>query len=171
MSWVGSGVWTAIAGRIADSGRPVVRSGDPARLLLAAWPIDAMATGLTASVSVDLLLAEQISACLSKRMHESEIFRALADPTRRAMLDRLTAGGRNATELRDGLGVSQPAVSQHIAVLRGAGLITERRDGRHVRYSIEPDGMTPLFDWLARYRAFWPEKVDRLKTLLKEMDQ
>ena len=104
-------------------------------------------------------------------MNESDIFRALADPTRRAMLDRLTAGGRNATELRDGLGVSQPAVSQHIAVLRGAGLITEQRDGRHVRYSIEPDGMAPLFDWLARYRAFWPEKIERLKTLLKEMDQ
>ncbi len=104
-------------------------------------------------------------------MNESDIFRALADPTRRAMLDRLTTGDRNATELRDGLGVSQPAVSQHIAVLRSAGLVAEQRDGRHVRYRIDPDGMAPLFDWLARYRAFWPEKVGRLKTLLKEMDQ
>jgi DNA-binding transcriptional ArsR family regulator len=104
-------------------------------------------------------------------MNESDVFRALADPTRRAMLDRLSAGERNATELRDGLGVSQPAVSQHIAVLRGAGLISEERTGRHVRYRIDPGGMAPLFDWLARYRAFWPERVERLKTLLREMDQ
>lgn len=104
-------------------------------------------------------------------MNESDVFRALSDSTRRAMLDRLTAGDRNATELRDGLGVSQPAVSQHIAVLRGAGLIVEQREGRHVKYRIDPDGMTPLFDWLARYRAFWPDRVGRLKTLLKEMDQ
>jgi len=104
-------------------------------------------------------------------MNESDIFRALADPTRRAMLDRLTAGDHNATELREGLGVSQPAVSQHIAVLRGAGLVAEQREGRHVRYRIDPAGMTPLFEWLARYRAFWPERVERLKTLLKEMDQ
>jgi DNA-binding transcriptional ArsR family regulator len=104
-------------------------------------------------------------------MNESDIFRALADPTRRAVFERLLAGERNATELREGLAISQPAVSQHIAVLRGAGLIRETRAGRHVNYSVAPEGLTPLFDWLARYRAFWPTRVERLKTLLKEMDQ
>jgi DNA-binding transcriptional ArsR family regulator len=104
-------------------------------------------------------------------MDESEIFRALADPTRRAVFERLATGERNATELREGLGVSQPAISQHIAVLRGAGLISETRSGRHVNYSVNPQGMRPLFDWLTRYRAFWPARVERLKALLKEMDQ
>jgi DNA-binding transcriptional ArsR family regulator len=104
-------------------------------------------------------------------MDESEIFRALADPTRRAVFERLTAGEKNATELREGMGVSQPAISQHIAVLRGAGLISETRKGRHVNYSVNPEGMRPLIDWLTRYQAFWPARVERLKTLLKEMDQ
>lgn len=104
-------------------------------------------------------------------MSESDVFRALADPTRRTLLDRLTAAELNATELREGLGISQPAVSQHIAILREAGLIAETRDGRHVRYRIEPQGLEPLVRWFERYRAFWPTRVDRLKTLLKEMDQ
>ncbi len=104
-------------------------------------------------------------------MNESEIFRALADPTRRAVFERLLAGEKNATELREGLAISQPAVSQHIAVLRGAGLVSEVRVGRNVNYSVNPDGFAPLFDWLARYREFWPHRVERLKTLLREMDQ
>ena len=104
-------------------------------------------------------------------MTETDIFKALADPTRRHMLDRLSAGDRNATELREGLAMSQPAISQHLAVLRSAGLIEEEKSGRQMRYRIRPDGLAPVVDWLARYRAFWPERVDRLKTLLREMDQ
>jgi len=104
-------------------------------------------------------------------MNESDIFRALADPTRRAVLERLLEGEKNATELREGLGISQPAVSQHVAVLRSAGLIAEKKNGRHVHYSLSPEGLAPVFDWLARYRAYWPSRVERLKTLLKEMDQ
>ncbi|MDV2964899.1 metalloregulator ArsR/SmtB family transcription factor [Nitratireductor aquimarinus] len=104
-------------------------------------------------------------------MTETDIFKALADPTRRQMLERLSAGERNATELREGLAMSQPAISQHLAVLRSAGLIEEEKSGRQMRYRIKPDGLAPVVDWLARYRAFWPERVDRLKTLLREMDQ
>ncbi|MBY8915471.1 metalloregulator ArsR/SmtB family transcription factor [Nitratireductor rhodophyticola] len=104
-------------------------------------------------------------------MNEADIFKALADPTRRQMLERLSGGERNATELREGLAMSQPAVSQHIAVLRGAGLIEEEKSGRQMRYRIRPDGMAPVVDWLTRYRGFWPERVERLKTLLREMDQ
>lgn len=104
-------------------------------------------------------------------MDESETFRALADPTRRRILERLIAGERNASELREGLSVSQPAVSQHVAALRAAGLVRESRAGRHVNYSLDPQGLAPLLDWLARYRAFWPDRVDRLKKLVKELDQ
>lgn len=104
-------------------------------------------------------------------MDESDIFRALADPNRRAVLERLLDGEKNATELREGLGISQPAVSQHVAVLRSAGLLAEKKRGRHMLYSIAPEGLAPVFDWLTRYRAFWPTRVERLKVLLKEMDQ
>ena len=104
-------------------------------------------------------------------MNETEVFRALSDPTRRAVLERLAGGPRNATELRDGFAISQPAMSQHLAVLRGAGLVREQRAGRHVNYSLDPAGLAPLHDWLTRYRAFWPARIDKLRDLLKEMDQ
>lgn len=104
-------------------------------------------------------------------MNEPDVFRALADPTRRLLLERLTDGERNATELRGGLDLSQPAVSQHIAVLRDAGLVAERRIGRNVMYRVDPRGLGPLVDWLTRYRAFWPQRIEKLKSLLKEMDQ
>lgn len=103
-------------------------------------------------------------------MNETDVFRALSDPTRRAVLDRLLAGEKNATELREGLNISQPAVSQHLAVLRSAGLISERKEGRQVRYRVAPEGLVPVFDWLARYRAYWPARIERLKELIKEMN-
>ncbi|HEY4199500.1 MAG TPA: metalloregulator ArsR/SmtB family transcription factor [Devosiaceae bacterium] len=104
-------------------------------------------------------------------MNQTEIFRALADPTRLAVFEKLAEGTRNATQLREGFAISQPAMSQHLAVLRGAGLITEERQGRQVHYSVRAEGLVPLTDWLARYRAFWPQRVEQLKLLLKEMDQ
>jgi DNA-binding transcriptional ArsR family regulator len=104
-------------------------------------------------------------------MFETDVFRALGDPTRRAVLDRLSAGERSVAELTAGLPVSQPAVSQHLAALKAAGLVGERREGRRVFYRIEPQGLAPLIDWLGRYRAFWPDRIERLKDVLKEMDQ
>ncbi|TIM65898.1 MAG: winged helix-turn-helix transcriptional regulator [Mesorhizobium sp.] len=104
-------------------------------------------------------------------MIEAEIFRALADPTRRAVYERLAAGEMTVSELRNGTSVSQPAVSQHLAVLRGAGLVTERRAGRNAYYRADPQGLEPLLGWIERYRAFWPERIERLKAVLKDMDQ
>ncbi|MBS3647022.1 winged helix-turn-helix transcriptional regulator [Pseudaminobacter sp. 19-2017] len=104
-------------------------------------------------------------------MNEMEIFRALSDSTRRAVFERLASGEKNATELREGLNVSQPAISQHLAILKEAGLIRVRREGRNANYSVAPDGLEPLFAWLERYRSFWPARVERLQHLLKEMDQ
>ncbi|BCG94853.1 ArsR/SmtB family transcription factor [Mesorhizobium sp. 131-2-1] len=104
-------------------------------------------------------------------MIEAEIFRALADPTRRAVYERLVAGEMTVSELRTGMTVSQPAVSQHLAVLRGAGLVVERRAGRNAYYRAAPEGLEPLLGWIERYRAFWPERLERLKTVLKGMDQ
>ena len=104
-------------------------------------------------------------------MIEAEIFRALADPTRRAVYERLAAGEMSVGELRAGMSVSQPAVSQHLAVLRGAGLVVERRAGRNAYYRADPQGLDPLLGWVERYRAFWPERIEKLKTVLKGMDQ
>ncbi|TRC99854.1 winged helix-turn-helix transcriptional regulator [Mesorhizobium sp. WSM4303] len=104
-------------------------------------------------------------------MIEAEIFRALADPTRRAVYERLAAGEMSVSELRAGMSVSQPAVSQHLAVLRGAGLVSERRAGRNAYYRADPQGLEPLLGWIERYRAFWPERIERLKAVLKDMDQ
>ncbi len=71
---------------------------------------------------------------------ESEIFRALADPTRRSVFEKLAVGAMNASDLRRGIAISQPAMSQHLAVLRSAGLVRERRDGRFVNYEVDPEG-------------------------------
>ncbi len=104
-------------------------------------------------------------------MHENDIFKALADPTRRAIFEKLAAGGMNASALRDGMAISQPAISQHLAVLRQARLVREERQGRFVNYQVDPDGLALIHDWLAKYRAYWPARMDALKSLLKDMDQ
>lgn len=104
-------------------------------------------------------------------MSDAEIFKALADTTRRSVFERLADGEKNATELRAGLPISQPAMSQHLAVLRMAGLVLERRAGRHVKYRINPDGLARIDRWLGRYRAFWPARVEALKDVLKEIDR
>lgn len=116
-------------------------------------------------------LAKSISIDLCFPMIEAEIFRALADPTRRAVFERLATAEMSVSELRSGLTVSQPAVSQHLAVLRSAGLVVERRAGRNAYYRADPQGLAPLLSWIERYRTFWPERIERLKTVLKDMDQ
>ena len=105
------------------------------------------------------------------RMIENDIFRALADPTRRAIFEKLAEGGMNASALRAGMDISQPAMSQHLAVLRSAGLVKEERQGRFVNYEVDPEGLSHIAQWLAKYRAYWPRRIDALKILLKEMDQ
>lgn len=102
----------------------------------------------------------------------ADIFRTLGDPTRRAVFERLSGEGElSVGELVAGAGVSQPAVSQHLAVLRHAGLVSERREGRFVRYAARPEGLKPLFDWMSFYGVFWRDRFDRLEDLLNRMDQ
>lgn len=104
-------------------------------------------------------------------MVENDIFKALADPTRRAIFEKLAVGPMNASALRSGLDISQPAMSQHLAVLRNAGLVREEREGRFMNYEVDPDGLALIARWLAKYRAYWPARIDALKALLKDMDQ
>jgi DNA-binding transcriptional ArsR family regulator len=103
---------------------------------------------------------------------ENKIFHALADPSRRAIFASLARGGEAAVkDLTARFDISQPAISQHLALLKDAGLVHGRREGRLVFYRIEPRGMKPLIDWIAHYRAFWTERIDRLEQLLEKMDK
>jgi DNA-binding transcriptional ArsR family regulator len=102
---------------------------------------------------------------------QDRIFQALADPSRRAIFESLTRGEAAVKDLTARVDISQPAVSQHLAALKGAGLVNRRRVGRHVYYKVAPSGIKPLIDWLAHYRAFWPEHVARLDQLLERMDK
>jgi DNA-binding transcriptional ArsR family regulator len=102
---------------------------------------------------------------------EDAVFRALADPSRRAIYERLTRGEAAVKDLTARFDISQPAVSQHLSALRRAGLVSERRSGRLVYYRVQPKGLRPLIDWIAHYQAFWLERMDRLQDLLKEMDE
>ena len=102
---------------------------------------------------------------------ENKIFLALADPSRRAIFESLTRGEAAVKELTARFAISQPAVSQHLAALKDAGLVNARREGRCAYYRVEPRGMKPLIDWIAHYRAFWTEHFDRLERLLEKMDE
>jgi DNA-binding transcriptional ArsR family regulator len=104
-------------------------------------------------------------------MVESEVFRALADPTRRAVFERLSQGEMSVSELTARFPISQPAISQHLAALKGAGLVCERREGRCTYYRTDPRGLAGLADWVEHYRVFWPAKLGKLKRVLKGMDR
>jgi DNA-binding transcriptional ArsR family regulator len=103
-------------------------------------------------------------------MPDVDVFRALADPTRRAVFERLAGREMTVSALKHGFEVSQPAISQHLAALRGAGLVRERREGRFAYYSIDPGGLNALAAWVDRYRAFWPPRIEKLKTLVEGLD-
>jgi DNA-binding transcriptional ArsR family regulator len=94
-------------------------------------------------------------------------FAALADPTRRHLLERLAAGDRAVGELTSDLDMSQAAVSQHLRVLREAGLVVARKDGRHRYYQLRPAGLTELRDWLEELERFWQERLAALGDYLE----
>ena len=102
---------------------------------------------------------------------QDHIFRSLADPTRRAIFEHLCRDGEhNVRELTELAGVSQPAVSKHLGLLKLAGLVHDRRAGRESHYSARPQCLAPLIDWMSLYRAFWRERFDGLESLLNRMD-
>lgn len=100
------------------------------------------------------------------------IFRSLADPTRRALFERLCREGEKTVgALTARAGVSQPVVSRHLGVLKQAGLVRDRQDGRQTHYSAQPDALAPLVDWTSQMAGFWETRIDHLEALLKRMDQ
>ena len=99
-----------------------------------------------------------------------DTFRALADPTRRAVFERLAERELTVGQLVARFDVSQPAISQHLKTLREAGLVDVRRKGREAHYSASPHGLAPLAGWLEHYQQFWRGRGERMKKVLKEMD-
>jgi DNA-binding transcriptional ArsR family regulator len=97
-------------------------------------------------------------------------FAALADPTRRHLLEQLATADRAVTELMAGLAMSQPAVSQHLRVLRDAGLVTARKDGRHRYYQLRPAGLTELRDWIDQLERFWQGRLAALGDYLQHTE-
>src|SRR5580658_9165713 len=103
-------------------------------------------------------------------MHEAaKLFRALSDPTRLAVFETVARREMTVSELTDRFDVSQPAISQHLAALRNSGLVSQRKDGRHIYYRAEPQGMKPIIHWLSHYQKFWLERLPRLRRVLREM--
>src|ERR1700761_7736754 len=103
---------------------------------------------------------------------QDQLFRTLADPTRRALFERLCRGGElTVGALTAEAGVSQPAVSKHLGVLKQAGLVADRHAGRQTHYSARPAALAPLLDWTSQMAGFWESRIDDLEDLLKRMDQ
>jgi len=99
------------------------------------------------------------------------VMRTLADPTRRAVFERIVRSEEiTVAELTRGSGVTQGAISQHLKLLKQAGLVADRPEGRHVYYRPDPQGLAPLVDWMGLYALFWRERFTNLRTLLKEID-
>src|ERR1700685_2531125 len=106
-----------------------------------------------------------------KPANANHVFRALADPTRRAIFEELSRSGEHTVHaLTRFAGVSQPAVSKHLRVLKRAKLVRHRREGRETHYRAQPDALAPVVDWLNQYGAFWSERFDRLAALLERME-
>lgn len=100
------------------------------------------------------------------------LFKTLADPTRRALFERLCRDGEQTVgALTARARVSQPAVSKHLAQLKEAGLVRDRQDGRQTHYTAQLAALAPLIDWTSQMTGFWQKKFDALEDLLKRMDQ
>ena len=105
------------------------------------------------------------------KVHDT-LFRTLSDPTRRAIFERLCREGEKTVGAVTGkAGGSQPVVSKHLGVLKQAGLVRGRHQGRETHYSAQLGALAPLIDWTSQMAGFWEAKFDKLEDLLKRMDQ
>jgi DNA-binding transcriptional ArsR family regulator len=99
------------------------------------------------------------------------VFKALSDPTRRTLFERLCQDGEMTVQaLTEGSGVTQPAVSKHLAVLRAAGLVGLRPEGRQSHYSARPEALVPLSNWVRLYSSFWAGRLDALTEMLSKLE-
>jgi DNA-binding transcriptional ArsR family regulator len=102
---------------------------------------------------------------------DADVFLAIAHPIRRRILDRLARDDLTVTQLAAPFAVSRPAISQHLRVLREAGLVAERRQGRERRYSLQPQPLAEVSDWIHQYDHFWRTRLAALSNYLDEQDE
>ena len=108
---------------------------------------------------------------MHRRAATSDVFQAIADPTRRALLHRLAAGERTAGELAQPFDVSLSAISQHLAILRDAGLVRVRSEGRQRLYVLRPTPLRKVARWIGHYERFWNERLDALGDYLDRTEK
>ena len=99
---------------------------------------------------------------------QNDIFQAIADPTRRAILDQLRYGEQPVKQLAEPFSISLPAISQHLKVLCQAGLVTQKRFGRQRLYQLNPEPLKQVSNWVIHYEQFWNKKLDALDGYLEE---
>ena len=104
---------------------------------------------------------------MSRAKAHADVFRAIADPTRRAILDRLRAGAAPVNVLAEDFDQTRPAISKHLRVLREAALVTEQRSGRERLYQLEPQRLQRVASWVEGYRASWTVSLNNLKRYLE----
>ena len=101
----------------------------------------------------------------------NQVFKALADPTRRQVIERLVAGSASTSELAEPFVMALPSFTQHLAVLEGAGLVTSHKQGRTRTYRLAPDGLETAEGWLAGQRRTWVQRLDQLDDFLINQQQ
>jgi DNA-binding transcriptional ArsR family regulator len=108
---------------------------------------------------------------MHRQTAHADVFSAVADPTRRAILDRLRRGPSPVNELASGFRVSRPAISKHLRILRTARLVHEKRDGRQRIYELDPTRIQEVAKWAEEYRRFWQESITSLKRHLEQSSE
>ncbi|KAF3889805.1 MULTISPECIES: ArsR/SmtB family transcription factor [Nostocales] len=105
---------------------------------------------------------------MSRPAASADVFAAIADPTRRAILDRLLTGEQPVKQLAEPFAMSLPAISQHLQVLCDAGLVQMRKAGRQRLYRLNPEPLRQVSNWIADYEQFWQQKLDALGNYLED---
>ena len=105
---------------------------------------------------------------MSRPVASTDVFVAIADPTRRAILDRLKKGEQPVKQLAQPFAMSLPAISQHLKVLCECSLVSQRKVGRQRYYRLNPEPLNQVSEWIAQYDRFWQEKLDSLGNYLEE---
>lgn len=105
---------------------------------------------------------------MSRHAASADIFQAISDPTRRAILDQLRYGEQPVKQLAEPFDMSLPTISQHLRVLCEAGLVIQQRTGRQRIYRLNPEQLKQICDWVTHYEQFWSKKLDALSEYLEE---
>lgn len=113
-------------------------------------------------------LLKQFVSIMSRSAASTDIFQAIADPTRRAILDQLRQGAQPVKQLAEPFEMSLPAISQHLQVLCEVGLVTQHRSGRQRICCLNPEPLKQVSSWVAEYEQFWQAKLDALGEFLEE---